>query len=82
MNGCSKERLEQFKKILSDNMQRREKNIEGASRINKAQFKKYEPLFEDVRTYNRAAMFGFFLINLRRSVMLIMAMSVHSMGWV
>ena len=71
-----------MEQILSDNLQRREKRIEEASRISEGQFAKFEPLIEDIRTDNRAAMFGFFLINTRRVTMLMMAMYVHDMRWV
>ena len=79
--GCSKEKVEQVQQILSDSLERREKRVEQGSRLDEAQFKKFEPLVEDVRKDSRAAMFGFFLISTRRVTMLLMAMYVHRMRW-
>lgn len=79
--GNPKEKIEQVKQILRDSLKRRKQRVEQASEINEAQFKKYEPLLEDIRTDSNAAMFGFFLINSRRLTMLMMAMYVRDMQW-
>ena len=56
--------------------------VEKSSKIDEGQFEKYEPLLDDIKTDNRAAMLGFLLINSRRLVMLFMAMFVEDKQWV
>ena len=50
--------------------------IEEASRIDSRKFDKYEPLVEDLRLDKRSALLQSFLINVKRLVILYMAMFV------
>ena len=54
----------------------REKMIEEASRIDPSKFEKYEPLMEDLRLDKRSALLQSFLTNIKRLVILYMAMFV------
>ena len=72
----SEEERESSRKTLEQITIKREKMIEEASRIDSRKFDKYEPLVEDLRLDKRSALLQSFLINVKRLVILYMAMFV------
>ena len=80
-NGCSKKQLEKFQVILQAKNESRKIKIKRGAKLMASEYQKYEPFVEDLKKNHQNAMHVSCIINLRRIVMLMMAMFIFNLQW-